>query len=237
MVGVMPRPEPATAEQGEVEKWEAWNAKRGMSRTAAKKAYIGTLIRTMHLYASSTAEARELVQELEFVWEQVRASSEVGSGEMDGGGREESGRNGEGEGEGEGLRLVGPVSEEGEEEEGERYLTAEDGEDGEREEGVGVPRRERDWEVRNRKWRRRMEAALVRLAAEVAALREVVEEGGGVVVGRKRWVWWVWGWVRRGAVDAVVLGLVVWVWRRRREGREGLKRVWEVWRSGRLEGS
>ncbi|RMD43704.1 hypothetical protein DV735_g1424, partial [Chaetothyriales sp. CBS 134920] len=66
--------------QAEIEKWDAWHACKGMSRTAAKKAYIRTLIETMKEYASGTQESRELVGELEFVWRQVmplRASENV----------------------------------------------------------------------------------------------------------------------------------------------------------------
>ncbi|RMZ77232.1 hypothetical protein DV738_g4494, partial [Chaetothyriales sp. CBS 135597] len=61
--------------QAEIEKWDAWHACKGMSRTAAKKAYIRTLIETMKEYASGTQESRELVGELEFVWRQVTDSS------------------------------------------------------------------------------------------------------------------------------------------------------------------
>ena len=61
--------------QAEVEKWDAWNACAGMSRTEAKRRYITTLIDTMKAYASGTAESRELVGELEFVWGQIRSQS------------------------------------------------------------------------------------------------------------------------------------------------------------------
>ena len=46
-----------------------------MSRTEAKRQYISTLIETMKEYASGTAESRELVGELEFVWNQIREQS------------------------------------------------------------------------------------------------------------------------------------------------------------------
>lgn len=46
-----------------------------MTRSSAKLRYIPTLIATMQAYASGTPEARELVAELEFVWDQVRANS------------------------------------------------------------------------------------------------------------------------------------------------------------------
>jgi len=59
----------------EQEKWDAWKANEGLSRTEAKRRYIELLIRTMHEYASGTDEARELVEELEFVWDQIKNNS------------------------------------------------------------------------------------------------------------------------------------------------------------------
>jgi acyl-CoA-binding protein len=37
------------------EKWDAWDAQKGLSRTEAKRRYIEALIETMHKYASTTA--------------------------------------------------------------------------------------------------------------------------------------------------------------------------------------
>lgn len=71
--------------QAEIEKWDAWHACAGMSRTEAKRSYIEALIETMKAYASGTQESRELVGELEFVWGQIRSQS--GSGSGDGGSR------------------------------------------------------------------------------------------------------------------------------------------------------
>ncbi|CAG8149520.1 unnamed protein product [Penicillium olsonii] len=71
--GVMDRPIGNTPEvHSECEKWDAWYAQRDLSRTEAKRRYISTLIDTMHQYASHTSEARELVAELEFVWDQIK---------------------------------------------------------------------------------------------------------------------------------------------------------------------
>lgn len=61
--------------KGETEKWDAWYACRGISRTEAKRRYIEVLIQTMKVYAAGTVESRELVGELEFVWEQVKSVS------------------------------------------------------------------------------------------------------------------------------------------------------------------
>lgn len=66
--------------QAEIEKWDAWHACAGMSRVDAKREYISTLIETMKEYASGTVESRELVNELEFVWSQIRSQSGSGSG-------------------------------------------------------------------------------------------------------------------------------------------------------------
>ncbi|KAE8154382.1 acyl CoA binding protein-domain-containing protein [Aspergillus avenaceus] len=74
--GVMDRPVGNTADvYAECEKWDAWFAQRGVSRTEAKRRYISTLVDTMHRYASQTSEARELVAELEFVWDQVKSNT------------------------------------------------------------------------------------------------------------------------------------------------------------------
>ncbi|KAK7902604.1 hypothetical protein LTR67_002250 [Exophiala xenobiotica] len=61
--------------EAEIEKWDAWHSCAGMSRTEAKRRYISTLIETMKEYASGTQEARELVSELEFVWNQIKSQS------------------------------------------------------------------------------------------------------------------------------------------------------------------
>ncbi|KAJ5832202.1 hypothetical protein N7474_000513 [Penicillium riverlandense] len=78
--GVMDRPIGNTPEvHAECEKWDAWYAQRGLSRTEAKRRYISTLVDTMHRYASQTSEARELVSELEFVWDQIKFNASSSS--------------------------------------------------------------------------------------------------------------------------------------------------------------
>jgi acyl-CoA-binding protein len=66
---------PTHADKKEIDKWDAWASNSGLSRTQAKRQYIETLLHTMHEYASATPEARELVTELDFVWDQVRNNS------------------------------------------------------------------------------------------------------------------------------------------------------------------
>ena len=65
----------------EQEKWDAWRDNEGLSRTEAKRRYIGKLIETMHKYASQTDEAKQLVEELEFVWDQIKSNSQHSSSE------------------------------------------------------------------------------------------------------------------------------------------------------------
>lgn len=65
----------------EQEKWDAWRDNEGVSRTEAKRRYIEKLIETMHKYASQTDEAKQLVEELEFVWDQIKSNSQHSSSE------------------------------------------------------------------------------------------------------------------------------------------------------------
>lgn len=60
--GVMERPLSVGSGENESEdvkkdrdKYDSWNAQRGLSRTEAKRRYVEALIETMHRYASSTA--------------------------------------------------------------------------------------------------------------------------------------------------------------------------------------
>ncbi|KAJ4370031.1 hypothetical protein N0V83_005795 [Neocucurbitaria cava] len=73
--GIMERPEgTGDVEQRAREKWDAWKQQDNLSRTEAKRRYITTLIDTMHKYASPSPDSRELVAELEFVWDQVKSN-------------------------------------------------------------------------------------------------------------------------------------------------------------------
>lgn len=236
--GVMRRPPDDVPDtegtRAEREKWDAWRAQSGLSRTAAKRAYISTLITTMHQYASSTPEAKELVAELEFVWDQIKANSNNTShessprGEMTGGeerlgmsyaslGDSRGRRTRDEEGGGGGLRVLRPVSDRDQEEEYD-----EDGYDDENDQRVREepnsetdPARARDLDFCNRKWRKRIESALIRTSTEVAALREQIESKG---IGRRHkyrkgsgewaWIrWLIWAAMRQLLFDAVILGL------------------------------
>ncbi|KAK9457148.1 acyl CoA binding protein-domain-containing protein [Dipodascopsis uninucleata] len=52
-------------------KWDAWYSQKGLRKTEAKRRYIPFLLETMRKYASATAESRELITELQFLWDQV----------------------------------------------------------------------------------------------------------------------------------------------------------------------
>lgn len=53
-------------------KFDAWKQQEGLSKTQAKRLYISFLISTMKVYGSGTMEARELLSELEFLWDQIK---------------------------------------------------------------------------------------------------------------------------------------------------------------------
>ena len=234
---------------------DAWSAQHGLSRTEAKRRYISTLIETMHKYASTTAEARELVAELEFVWDQIKSNSVSSSGSSPGqasglpGGLQQSrsytsiipgGGVGARDDRDGGLRALRPVSDGDEEEidEEEEMEEARDGEyadDGEMVARSGGDEGKRNYEARNRKWRKRMEQALMRMTTEVAALREQLEAKRFLDRQRRKnlWAWmrWlVWVTIRHLVVSAAIIGLVL-IWARRKRDKrveQGLGLLLEV---------
>lgn len=71
--GIMARPVGFTLEdEGAKKKWDAWKREEGLSKTESKRRYISYLIDTMKVYASGTLEARELLSELEYLWDQIK---------------------------------------------------------------------------------------------------------------------------------------------------------------------
>ena len=73
--GVMERP--MSVGEGEAEdedikkdrdKYDAWDSQRGLSKTEAKRRYIGALIETMHKYASTTAYVHHSLHVLKMGW-------------------------------------------------------------------------------------------------------------------------------------------------------------------------
>lgn len=71
--GIMSRPTGFSMEdEGAKKKWDAWKREEGLTKTEAKRRYISYLIDTMRIYASGTLEARELLSELEYLWDQIK---------------------------------------------------------------------------------------------------------------------------------------------------------------------
>ena len=234
---------------------DAWHAHNGLSRTEAKRRYISTLIETMHKYATTTPEARELVAELEFVWDQIKSNSVSSSSTSPGQlgkrgsntGVEQSYINpgqrlsGEESTTAAGLRVLRPVSD-GDEEDDEdaefedaaRHPAAGEEDDEDEAMAIAGTSQIRDPDLRNKKWRRRIERTLVKMTAEIAALREVVD-AGRIGESRRRsgvWAWFNWLiWVgcRHVLVDLALLGLLV-VWARRKGDsrvEQGAALLWE----------
>ncbi|CAN6674721.1 hypothetical protein TRVA0_062S00386 [Trichomonascus vanleenenianus] len=67
VAGLVDRPEDLV----EQAKWDAWKAVEGLRKSEAKQRYIALLIETMKPYTAN-AEARELILELEEMWEQLQ---------------------------------------------------------------------------------------------------------------------------------------------------------------------
>lgn len=261
---------------------DAWHAQSSLSRTEAKRRYITTLIETMHKYASHSAESRELVSELEFVWDQVKsnvpssASSSpqrqfgvLGdmsrhSGPPQYGGitsfsksfQEEQRIRNEKRKSSDPMRVISPLSQsqeeelEAEEDENEEFVDAPDSQmadppprmiDAEisriergsppNEEWPKTRRKSPTGPSKDEKWRKRIESALVKMTAEVAALREQLESRRLFTHTLQFRILRfisnaVWGLVKHVALDVVILGIIL-LWMRRKKDKrlEGAMRV------------
>ncbi|KAH8888373.1 acyl-CoA binding protein [Thozetella sp. PMI_491] len=211
-------PEEVAREQ---DKWDAWNIQKGLSRTEAKRRYIEALIETMHKYAT-TPNAVDLVEELEFVWNQIKGSSQAHSQHTGGSSssgspkREEarrfaqpmSGTDGP-------MKVLSPMSEQ---DESEMRIAEEDEAEQEMIEGS-----EGQYVRKGGKWSKKMERAIVRLSAEIAALREQITTGREWRSRKERsfgaWIGWgLWIITKHITVDLVVLAIIL-LWMRRRKDR------------------
>ncbi|KAI0125108.1 acyl CoA binding family protein [Xylariales sp. AK1849] len=212
--GVMERPTPGPninneELQREKDKWDAWNAQRGLSRTEAKRRYIEALIETMHRYAT-TPDATELVAELEFVWNQIKNNSPSTSDSSPKGVRAEprrfvqptSGTEGP-------MKVLSPMSEDDAAEQ--EYRDKQDDEE------------EGDYVKKGDRWSRKVERALVRLSTEIAALREQISTGREWRSKKERsfsaWIGWVlWMLMKHLVVDGFILVIIL-LWLRKRKDR------------------
>ncbi|OCK76953.1 hypothetical protein K432DRAFT_385071 [Lepidopterella palustris CBS 459.81] len=269
--GIMERPEGSGDEAHRArEKWDAWKHQNGLSRTEAKRRYITTLIDTMHKFASPSPDSRELVAELEFVWDQVKSNVPSSSSSSP---LQTLGTiglhmplNDPALGSSHGsrdyrspdqippdapLRVRSPMSqdeEEGLDDNGEEFVDAQDSQYNpnlDHEEGSEHHDQEQEANYdrsitrpqppsqnpSDQKWRRRVERALVKMTAEVAALREQLESRRLFSHSRQQTFFnWTlrfcWAILKHIVVDFVVLGIVL-LWMRRKKDRrlEGAVRV------------
>ncbi len=263
---------------------DAWSAQHGLSRTEAKRRYISTLIETMHQYASTTREARELVAELEFVWDQIKSNS-VSSASSPGRNQdlvsplqstqpvpastEPAAANyagGGGDGDSGALRMFRPVTsdtdQESEDGKEARYRMTRRDSLGSPPEGAG--RRSKltceEYHQRNRKVMSSIKQMLSNITQEIATLREHLEArttGGSSGLQASHGNHYPWNHPRRGRwgrlvvfimatarhliIDAVALGVLLWLWRSDERVRhvvtsmiqlvrKRIRRVEEVWR-------
>ena len=227
----------------------AWKQQGGISRTEAKRRYITTVLDAMHMYASPSPDSRELVTELEFVWDQVK--SNVPSASSPAVPSVETGARGlrsyaplsptevrqsqlTQTAEDAPLQLRSPISQSEEADGADEFvdaqdsqyvLTAEVDEDAMPEDAKDASR---DAAAPDPKWRQRVEQTLVRMTAEVAALREQLAERR-LFTPSRQWtlVGWVWrlfkSSLKHAVVDVVLIGILL---------------LWMRWRQdGRLEGA
>jgi len=230
--GVMERPGGAGFDRDdddetikEQEKWDAWDLQKGLSRTEAKRRYIEALIETMHKYASNTADARELVAELEFVWDQIKNNSASSSNSSHGpeGSQYVQPRRFQNPQPGtEGpMKVLSPMSEQDEAEIlSERRLAIEGDQDEYAEDEYDSREKAKR---RTKKWRQKVEATLVRMTAEMAALREQIATGREYRERRERsigsWLGWlIWVAMKHFFIDALLLGLLL-LWLRKKKDR------------------
>ncbi len=225
----------------EQDKWDAWNSQKGISRTEAKRRYVEALIETMHKYAS-TPNALELVAELEFVWNQVKSNSPSAAGSSSGSGAGAPEQRGGSVGgiiaspvarrfqtpmsgsEGP-MKVLSPMSEEDESERRMAELADQADED------------PGEYARRHDKRSKRMERAIVRLSAEIAALREQIATGREWKARREKgvfaWVGWVFWAVTKHITIDIALLLLLLLWMRRRKDRRLEDNVRSIFRLAR----
>lgn len=176
--------------------------------------------------ADWSSDARALVDELEFVWDQIKNNSVSSSGSSPGRGvpsyttqpprqfqQPLSGNDGP-------MRVLSPMSQDDEAERRSGYNDVYDEEEDEEEYNDSG----KDDSKSTRRWRRTVERAMVKMTAEIAALREQISTGREYQVKRKRsmksWLgWMLWLALRHFVVDIVVLGVVLLFLRRRKDRR------------------
>ena len=179
-------------------------------------------------------DSRELVAELEFVWDQIKhnsASSSNSSPPRGGGAYTGSGRRFTAPAAGSDgpMKVLSPMSQDDEaDREHVRRLVEGEEEEEEAREGEGG---------RAPHWRVMVESTLVKMTAEMAALREQIASGREWRDKRRRsigaWLWWaVFAVAKLVVADAFLLVLVL-IWMRKRRDRRLEDLVREYLRLGR----
>jgi hypothetical protein len=222
----------------------------------------------MHQYASPSQDSRELVAELEFVWDQVKSNIDSSSYSSQYS-PPRKGQSGKGKGRAEEededkdglLQMRSPMSQSEEEEleeQGDEFVDAPDSQynadsvPAAYDAGVQAnltpvppepytssksnalipkPTSPPAESAADQKWRKRVEQAIVKMTAEIAALREQLEARRLFSHSRKytffRFLFrLVWGTMKHVALDFLILGIVL-LWMRRKKDRrlEGAMRV------------
>lgn len=174
------------------------------------------------------------MSELEFVWDQIKNNSVSSSNSSPG--RDvppysqprrfrnpQSGSDGP-------MKVLSPMSQDDEAEiESERRLGDESEEEHYDDDAYDSPEKAKR---RTKRWRRNVEATLVKMTAEMAALREQIATGREWKAGRRRsigaWLGWlIWVTLRHFIIDAILLGcLLVWLRKRKDMKLEDLVREW-----------
>ncbi|OAA35690.1 Acyl CoA binding family protein [Metarhizium rileyi] len=221
--GVMEQPTAGpfiTAEElhRERDKWDAWNSQKGLSRTEAKRRYVEALIDTMYRYANTT-DAIELVTELEFVWNQIKHNSPSSTDSSPKAAESSkaprafqeplSGSDGP-------MKLLSPMSEQDEAELRSQRLMDMD-------EAVEESREPENQEQKSSRWQKKVERAVTKLSAEVAALREQITTGREWRSKKERSLpslfgWLLWVFLKHLLVDCALLAIVL-IWMRKRKDR------------------
>ncbi|KAG6052434.1 Autophagy protein 37 [Claviceps sp. LM77 group G4] len=200
----------------ERDKWDAWNVQKGLSRTEAKRRYVEALVETMYRYANTT-DAIELVTELEFVWNQIKhntpsstASSPKATPSSNKARRQiqqppvVSGGT---------MKILSPMSEQDEADARSQKLMDLDD---------ALEERSRDHKAPT--WQKKIERAVTKLSAEVAALREQIATGREWRSRRDRsfytWFrWLLWVMLKHLLGNCVLLAVVLLWMRKRKDGR------------------
>ncbi|KAG6067455.1 Autophagy protein 37 [Claviceps aff. humidiphila group G2b] len=200
----------------ERDKWDAWNVQKGLSRTEAKRRYVEALVETMYRYANTT-DAIELVTELEFVWNQIKhntpsstASSPKATARSNKARRQFQQPPVVSEGP---MKILSPMSEQDEADARSQKLMDLDD---------ALEEKSRDYKATT--WQKKIERAVTKLSAEVAALREQIATGREWRSRRDRslftWSrWLLWVMLKHLLVNCVLLAVVLFWMRKRKDGR------------------